>query len=184
MIPEIRTLADGEKISGPSVDYLRQRIAFVAETGKMIWKRHPEMPEWWNNRFAGTPAINTLDKNGYLVGAVDSIKVSAHRVLWAMVHGDWPIQIDHINHDKADNRLDNLRQVSQSENIRNRPLFKNNTSGACGVYWCKQTQKWRATIGVNGKAICLGRYACKETAISVRKDAQAEHDFHENHGAP
>lgn len=81
--------------------------------------------------------------------------------------------IDHINHNKLDNRKINLRSVSYSQNAMNHSVNKNNRSGVTGVH-CSQN-KWIAKIGLNNEAITLGTFDSKEEAISVRKEAEEKY---------
>ena len=102
-----------------------------------------------------------------------------------MVYGKFPpksLEIDHINQNRLDNRIENLRVVTKSINLQNQKLSSNNTSGHIGVCWIKDANKWRAAIGVDGKLIYLGNYARIEDAIAVRKQAEKHHDFSPLHG--
>ena len=90
--------------------------------------------------------------------------------------------LDHINHNKLDNRLINLRVVSHSVNHKNTPLNRNNTSGITGVYFMTKRNKWMAGIKSNYKAINLGLFKDKFEAICARKSAEVKHKFHSNHG--
>jgi hypothetical protein len=88
--------------------------------------------------------------------------------------GEWPKgEIDHVNRDSLDNRIANLRDVSQSENARNRPQQANSTSGVKGVYWHKASQRWQAQIAVNGKQIHLGLFDTLDEAARARFIAEA-----------
>ena len=82
--------------------------------------------------------------------------------------------VDHINRVKHDNRKDNLRICSQKENSRNLKISINNTSGVTGVCFNKSNNRWRATIGINGKRIHLGYFANKQDAIEARLKAELE----------
>lgn len=80
---------------------------------------------------------------------------------------------DHKNHDTLDNRFSNLRECSPAQNAQNRKRFRNNTSGATGVYFHARDQGWVACITVNGKYIHLGTFRSKKRAIQVRREAEA-----------
>ena len=103
----------------------------------------------------------------------------AHRLAWCLVHGDWPKeQLDHINRDKIDNRIVNLRDATSAQNIRNVGVRSSNTSGFRGVGYHKESCKWRAQICTNGKRICLGLYRTAEQASEVYEAYAKQH-----HGA-
>ena len=92
------------------------------------------------------------------------------------------MQIDHIDQNKFNNRIENLRLVDGFDNHRNMPLLKNNTSGCCGVSMRKGLEKWRAFISVNGSFMELGYYDDWFEAVCARKSAENRFGFHENHG--
>lgn len=99
-----------------------------------------------------------------------------------MVHDVEPEQIDHVNGDRLDNRICNLRAATNHENLKNRSLLRTNKSGVTGVYRESCTNRWRASIDNHGKTIRLGRYHCIAHAARVRKEAERKYGFHENHG--
>lgn len=106
-----------------------------------------------------------------------------HRIVWLMNYGALPRpHVDHIDHNGLNNRIENLREVSHQDNFKNRPLTKNNTSGQCGVYFCKERKKWAAFIRVSGKMKALGRTTKFEDAVKLRKNAEEKYGYHENHG--
>ena len=107
-----------------------------------------------------------------------------HRIIWEMHNGPIPdgMEVDHINHVRTDNRIENLRLVSRLENCKNRKLNSNNTSGFNGVSWSKRDGKWLAYIYINKKRIRLGLYSDISKAIAAREKANLSHKFHKNHG--
>ena len=181
-------------------DLCRQLLRYEPETGKLFWKPRPVImfadspyrggirtAEWacnaWNSKWAESEAFTASNGDGYRVGAICRVNFRAHRVAWAIVHGEWPAdQIDHINGDRSDNRLDNLAPVTNAINHQNEGMPKNNTSGVAGVYWCKHTGKWRALVKVNYKSRCLGRYATIAEAQAARKAELDRLGFAEGHG--
>lgn len=118
---------------------------------------------------------------GYYVANIKRRPILVHRLIWLYVFGYMPKQIDHINHIKTDNRLENLRDVTNLENHKNMPLFKDNKSGYTGVSKTINNT-WRARITINKKELNLGYYKTKEEAISARKKAEVLYGFHKNHG--
>jgi hypothetical protein len=119
---------------------------------------------------------------GYTRITIKGRRYKTHRVVWALHHGEWPDSIDHINHDRADNRIQNLRSIPVAENLRNKSRDKRNTSGKTGVSWDSRTNKWFAKICVDKKQISLGLFADKEDAIAARVAAERAAGFHPNHG--
>lgn len=104
-------------------------------------------------------------------------KLLSHRVAWAIHHGEWPEVIDHINGDKRDNRISNLRDVDAWANSRNKPVQSKSKTGIVGVEI--QRGKFRAR-GFNGKTI--GMFDNIEDAAQARQEFQNLHGFHDNHG--
>lgn len=167
----------------PSIEYLRQRLRYEPETGKLYWRDAPGLTRKWRNRFAGREAFTSNNGNGYRMGRLDYRAHLAHRVIWAMHHGAWPDgQIDHIDHDRMNNRIPNLRVVQHQENHRNTSHRKNNTSGVMGVSWYKAGDKWTAYIMVGGAKQHLGYFDNFDDAVAARKAAEARYGFHRNHG--
>ena len=109
---------------------------------------------------------------GYLEGQSYGITYKFHREIMGLSKEDKSVFVDHINHNKLDNRKENLRLCSNSENCKNRNIAKNNKSGVTGVTWSKQMNKWKANIGVDNKLIHLGFFSDKEKAIEARKEAE------------
>ena len=113
--------------------------------------------------------------NGYLRIRVDGVRYLSHRLAWLYVYGVWPTnQIDHINLNKTDNRISNLRDASRSENHANMPVSKANTSGFKGVYWAPNISRWRATVKVNGKKRNLGYFHSAKDASAAYEVAARE----------
>lgn len=112
----------------------------------------------------------TLTQNGYLHITYNYKAYLAHRLAWFFVHGKWPDgMIDHINRNKLDNRIENLRVVDNQTNQRNAGMSAKNTSGHRGVYWHKNKKKWLASIRVDNKQLHLGSYNCITAAMFARK---------------
>ncbi len=179
----------------PTPDELRQLLRYEPETGKLFWKdRTPDMfrdgahrAAWvckrWNTKYAGREAFTTDNCNGYKIGGIENKSYLAHRVIWAMTSGKWPeADIDHINGDRRDNRLINLREVSRSENLRNMRRLDTNTSGRTGVYRDRAREKWMAYIQNDGKLVNLGRFDAFEDAVKAREQAEMRFGYHPNHG--
>ena len=100
-----------------------------------------------------------------------------------MCFGYWPNnEIDHIDGDRLNNRIDNLRDVKKSINMKNKAVYSKNKSGISGVSFRKERNKWEVKISNNGKETYLGYYDNFADAILIRKQAELECDYHNNHG--
>lgn len=153
------------------------RNALRYEDGKLFWLWRDDIPLAVNKRFAGKEA-GSRDNKGYVVVRLNLAIYKAHRIVWCIHNGPIPdgMEVDHINGLKDDNRIENLRLCSGSENLANRPAPSHNTSGQKGVTWDKRRQKWAAEIKFNGRKRYLGRYAEKSDAIAAYR--KAAHELH------
>ncbi|WP_187989797.1 HNH endonuclease [Hafnia alvei] len=103
--------------------------------------------------------------SGYGRLCIDGQLYFTHRIIWKLIHGYDPVDIDHINGIRSDNRISNLRDVSARENNRNIGLSRRNTSGYTGVVFCKRLKQWRVFIAVDKKKIAGGCYKSKIDAV-------------------
>lgn len=144
---------------------------FVYEDGELFWIVKP-----CKNMPIGMRA-GTLRKDGYIGIFINGTYNFAHRVIWIMHNGEIPagLVIDHINGERADNRLANLRVCTFQENHYNRKPRSDNKSGFRGVSWHKQKQKWVAQITVGGKSKFLGFFANPEDAYIAYCKMALEH---------
>jgi hypothetical protein len=137
------------------------------EVGVLRWKARAATcyrVATWNKRFAGKIAGRANTK-GYIQLSIiiDGVKwhTVAHRVIWAMVKGEWhapDLELDHRNGKVADNRLRNLRPGRPKQNIKNKGLYRNNKSGFKGVCWVGKYSKFGVQIQVNGGSKFGGYY--------------------------
>ena len=172
------------------IDYLKECIEYDPETGLMFWKNRPEHHFKTHRGYVQTnarqtkkPAFNSKHSAGYLHGALDGKKFFAHRIAWALHYGSFPLQeIDHINHDRTDNRISNLRDASRFSNGKNLSKKSSNKTGIIGVHILNKTKKFIAQIRVNNKSIHLGTFTNLQDAALARKIAEKQHGFHQNHG--
>ena len=106
---------------------------------------------------------------------IDGRRYLAHRLAWFYVYGEWPRKgLDHINRDRLDNRIANLREADHAQNVQNRGPMSNNKSGFKGVFFNpRHTQPWQAQITARGQYFNLGRYATAEEAHEAYKEAAA-----------
>jgi len=174
-------------------DLLRELFDYDAASGHLLWRFRDQKHftaqnqyTTWNKRYSGNVA-GRANERGYRTIAVFDKLYSAHRLVWLYVTGEEPQgQIDHINGDKDDNRISNLRCVSNAENCRNKSLSKRNSTGFTGVtpYFYNGRNLWVARIRVNGELKHLGYFDTPELAADARSQADIEYGFHPNHGRP
>ncbi len=119
--------------------------------------------------------IGSKNKRGYMITKVEGKFCRVHRLAFELMGVEIPdgMSVDHINHNRSDNRWSNLRLVTQQEQTKNR-------ANVVGVYW--KHKRWEACIMVDGKSIYLGRFEKYSEAIDTRKLAEVAYGFHENHG--
>ena len=173
----------------PTQSYLLQVLKYDPTTGHLTWLHRPRsmfkedgMFRSWNSRYAGRRAFTARTKKGYHTGAIDGLLWRANRVIFKMMTGRDPNQVDHIDGDNQNDTWHNLREVTHEGNQRNMKRSSLNTSGTTGVYWNTQKQRWQASIGVGGKTVLIGRFVNKSDAINARKQAEAAEGYHPNHG--
>lgn len=147
-------------------EILRERFDY--SDGALVWRQSPR--PGWKGRIAGTQT-----PRGYIRVFLDGKYVLAHRIVWAWHHDEWPLEIDHKNGDTSDNRIDNLRPATHSQNTQNASVRKDNSSGVKGVTWHKATNKWMASLQVNKRRVHLGVHEEKEQAIAAVHSARAAH---------
>jgi hypothetical protein len=177
----------------PSKEELDQVLKYDFETGEFRWRprplamfkpgnsaKRPRSAEHscnqWNSHFAGRPAAS-LKADGYYYINLNYHSMLAHRVAYKIMTGSDPVEIDHIDGNRSNNKWTNLKNGTRSDNLRNVRIKRNNTSGYHGVRFDKGQQKWIAMIQI-------GSFNSKEEAIAARKHAECMLGFHPNHGRP
>jgi hypothetical protein len=162
-----------------SVDRLREMLEYDGE--RLIWKvTRPGTAA--KGRQAGFLVVFPHGLK-YMRLKIDGRLHQAHRVIWALVYGSWPVNhIDHIDGNGLNNRIENLRDVDAAGNAKNRKRYDRNTSGVSGVTWSKNRSRWVARIRVNGRLIHLGSFTDLSDASNARSKAEASYGFHPNHG--
>lgn len=179
-----------------TAEIVRELLDYNPNTGDLFWKKRPlkyfknkHDRDKWNGRWAGKEAFTAIYRNktgriGRKQGKILRKIYLAHRIIWLHYYGCLPKnQIDHINHNTTDNRIINLREVTHSENNRNRTLQSNNKVGYNGVCYDKNRNRYMAHITINNVTKDLGRYATLEEAVEARRVANIKYNFHANHGA-
>lgn len=178
----------------PDPKLLRDLIKYEPETGHLIWKpRKPAMfncktrsavsvAAGWNSRCAGT-RITAMSNSGYVKVSIMGEKYLAHRIVWAIQTGEADgFEIDHINGDRTDNRWLNLRKATHAENMRNKAVRSDSSTGVTGVHYSKRDNLYSAEIHSDGRKHRLGSFKGLDDAVAARKAAERKLGFHPNHG--
>lgn len=167
------------------VDDLRQLISYNPETGLVTWAyRHPGTRgnRIFNGKFGGKDA-GSHHNAGYTRICIRGVTYLAHRVAWAFTYNEEPPeQIDHINGDRSDNRISNLRAANYSINAKNRAKMSRNTSGFSNVSWSKAAGKWQAMFRHHGELHYVGLFETPEEAGAAVNSAKAGLGYSERHG--
>lgn len=174
--------AHSPEILKATAEYAAKYLRYDPESGKIFFKISSSMGRIKAGGEAGKPG-----PHGYLRITLfffgRKVDIKFHRMAWLIHYGEWPSGvIDHIDHDKLNNRISNLRDVTNQENIRNSGLAITNTSGYTGVTWNKTAKKWQAQFIRDKKLHYLGVFADVETARQAVISGRLADGFHENHG--
>ncbi len=159
-------------------EYVNEWLSYDPQTGILKWKKNAGS---YGRIKAGTPA-GTLDPSGYIKINLDHIPRYAHRIAWFLHYKNLPShQIDHINMDRSDNRIANLREATNGQNSRNRGAQSNNKStGVKGVTFIERYKLYVVRIVVDGIVHSRGCFhSLKDAAAEYKRAAKELHgDFH------
>ncbi|MGG8661087.1 HNH endonuclease signature motif containing protein [Streptomyces lividans] len=152
---------------------------FIYDSGNLVWAKN-----FGSRARKGMVAGHVNSSNGYINVRFDGKYYKSHRIVWEMINGDIDdaMFIDHINHNRSDNRIENLRLVTKQWNAMNQSIRFNNKTGVIGVSWVERLSKYVSKIRVNGRDYHLGCFSDIDDAKAARIKAEIEHGFHENHG--
>ena len=158
----------------PPLEELKEFLDYNPDTGIFTWIKIPN-----NNRVKVGQVAGVMNSwTCYIQIRFKGIGYKAHRLAYYMYHGVDPLGkcIDHIDGDKANNKIDNLRLATNSQNAMNRHnVPSNNTSGISGVDWHKSVKKWHSRIMVDGVRKSLGFFINIEDARKARKEAEIKY---------
>lgn len=151
-----------------NIEKILETFHYDSEQGKLFWK----IKRSQNTKIGDEAGWITSD--GYRKVRFDQKEIRTHRIIFFIEHGFVPDVIDHINGNRLDNTITNLRACSKSQNGMNRGRQKNCSSGISGVCWNKAANKWQAYIKVNGRQIYLGVFLNKQEAAEAVSKARTE----------
>lgn len=161
-----------------SQERLKELLHYNPNTGEFTWNSGRQGVAEKSLSVAGA-----ITERGYRRICIDGKKIMAHRLAWSYITGEFPpFDIDHIDGNRLNNRIVNLRTVNRLDNSRNSSIGKRNKSGVVGLSWDKVNNRWKSAITDRGKTINLGRFIQKWDAICARKSAEHLHNYHKNHG--
>jgi hypothetical protein len=167
-----------------NIELLHELLDYDQDTGVFRWKK---------DRFAGSSGKSLIAQAGQIAGGIrpdgysqigiKCVRHLSHLLAWAYVHGNQPdedMQIDHIDGNRSNNRISNLRLVTVSQNMQNLQKAKRHNlhSGVLGVHWHGQGQCWRVRIKVNGRYHHIGLFKTIEEAQCARIAAEKAHFTH------
>lgn len=169
-------------------ELLLSLIDYNPDTGLAYWKartsdhiKKPSSLKSWNTRYAGKQ-IKTVDGKGYYHFSYQGKFYRLHRMVWLYVFGEEPEIIDHVNGNRLDNRMSNLRNVTHRMNHLNQKKSSKNTSGVAGVYKNKNKGIWCAQMKFKGKTYHLGSSKSFFEAVCLRKSEERRLGFSHDHG--
>lgn len=155
---------------------LLEHLLYDEVTGEVFWKKKP------SQKTAIGAKVGYVSADGYMYFGFQKKTLKLHRAIFLMLHGYLPAFIDHVDHNRLNNRRNNLVAATAADNTRNCSLQKNNRSGVVGVSWSSHRNKWVAMIWHQSKAIPLGRFNEFDEAVMARKHAERAYGYHANHG--
>jgi len=169
-----------------TADMIPDLVRYEPDTGRLFWKPRDvamfpirRVALAFNSTHAGREAFTATDSRGYKSGRIFDKTYAGHRVAWAAFYGEWPDVTDHINGDRTDNRIANLRNVSKAQNARNR---RSDERKSLGVSFDAGRQAWRARVMFNYRDHHLGYFGTEIDAIAARAVALENLGFHPLHG--
>ena len=156
------------------IQSFKEKLSYCPDTGVLSWKEDESKRPQWNGRYANKP-VGCVGNHGYICFNFthngEKKQYLVHRVVYAMMHGSWPKEVDHKDRDKTNNRLNNLRECSSSSNGANIPVRKHNKLGVKGVSYVGEKvsgeKRYVAQSSIKGRRIYLGTFSTEELAKSA-----------------
>jgi hypothetical protein len=156
-----------------SQEYLKSILRYEPETGKWFWRSHR------NSRVRAGDEAGYIRKDGYVIIRIDGATYVASRLAWLYVHGTSPHEVDHRDTNPSNNRANNLREATRSQNGANKTVRRDNILGLKGVSYMPSKRKFRARVTKDRKEIHIGLFATPEEAHAayVERSKQLHGEF-------
>lgn len=159
-------------------EQVKKLFTYNPKTGYLIW-----LEDRGPNKVKGNPAGSKSLTRRYITLRIDGKSQQVHRLIFLYHHGFLPKFVDHIDNNQKNNKIENLRGCTHSQNICNSRIRSNNTSGIKGVSWDKGRKKWIGHLSLLGRSYYIGRFKTKseaEKAIKIKRESV--HKEFCNHG--
>ena len=147
------------------ISHQKLKEIFNYKDGNFYWKKSRQ-------KIKAGAKVGTLNKDGYIHIRIDQKRYLGHRLIFLYHYGYIPKYIDHINNNKSDNKIENLREATREQNAQNKRKPINNKSGTKNVYWRKTINKWAVQIKVKGITLRVGVFDNLEFADLVAQEAR------------
>lgn len=160
-------------------ELLKKHVFYDPETGKFTRIGYFDS---WGNYVKKTSELNKYSSEGYLIVSIQGKRYKAHRLVFLYMNNDKlnDVEVDHIDGNRSNNKYSNLRVVVRTENMKNKGLYSNSSTGVIGV--SQFNGRFRARINLNGKRMSLGLFDTIEEASRVRKEYEIKYSYSDNHG--
>ena len=158
------------------MDVKLAQTLFDYKDGFLVWKVS-------TGRIKAGQQVASVNNRGYVVVQINKKRYLAHRIIWLILNEKMPEMLDHIDGNRQNNLIENLREVDNTLNHWNERKRSTNKSGHKGVWWHKQSKRWEAACRVDGKQVTIGRFErIEDAAEAVRKFREQQHGQYANHG--
>lgn len=145
-----------------TMDEVAHKLRYDPATGIFTWRVRV------STRANAGDVAGKVRADGYRIIKIDGRDIYAHRLAWFLTYGQVPtLPLDHINGNRDDNSIANLREATASQNTVNQKRRSNNKSGFKGVHWSEPHKKWRARIKINGRYKSLGYFSDQKDAFAA-----------------
>lgn len=154
-------------------DIAKALFNYDEDTGLLTWKFSSAQIK--EGAEVGTDTYTPVSLTRYRGVKLFGLGYKVHRIIWLMQTGDWPKgDVDHIDGNGLNNKWDNLRDVTHSQNLMNAAVRSDSTTGYKGVSYDKSRERWYAYINIDGKRKMLGRHKTLQEAVQARQDAESQ----------